>query len=230
MKRVLIMAFVLAMLLTVAAPVQSQTVQQVLQGTQVKLVLLTGLSTSVAKEGDPFYAEVAEPVYLGSQLLLPAGTRVKGEIGSILRPKRFSLFRGQAAMNLYIRSFEIDYREIPAPMSILGIYDTISQTERGKERRDLKTVEGAVIQAKRDIKSDVKTVALGTGGGTVVGAVFSHVMRGLVIGLVGTSAYVVTKKGKEVELPAQTGLLVRLDNTVTVPTVPAAAHTTTGTP
>lgn len=230
MRRVVSWAFVLVMLLALASPVQSQTVQQVLQGTQVKLVLLTGLSTSVAKEGDPFYAEIAEPVYLGNQLLLPAGTRVKGEVGSIMRPKRLSIFRGQAAMNLYIRSFEIDYREIPAPMSILGIYETISASERGKERRDLKTVEGAVVQSKRDIKGDVKAVALGTGGGTVIGAVFSHVMRGLVIGLVGSTAYVVTKKGKEVELPAQTGLLVRLDNTVTVPTVSAAARSTTGTP
>ncbi len=228
MKRIAVLLFVLAMALTAAAPVQSQTVQQVLQGTQIKLVLLTGLSSSVAREGDPFYAEVAEPIMLGNQLLVPAGTKVKGEIGPIMRPKRFSMFRGQAAMNLYIRYFEIDYREIPAPMSILAIYETNSNNARGDERRDLKTVEGAVVQSKRDIKGDVKTVALGTGGGTVVGAVFSHVMRGLVIGLVGSSAYVVTKKGKEVELPARTGLLVRLDNTVTVPT--PQAQQTTGTP
>jgi hypothetical protein len=138
------------------------------------------------------------------------------------------MFRGQAAMNLYIRHVEIDHREIPAPMSILAIYETSGNATRGNQRKDLKTVEGAVVQARRDIKGDVRTVALGTGGGTVVGAVFSHVMRGLVIGLVGSSAYVVTKKGKEVELPAQTGLLVRLDNTITVPALQAAPAT--GTP
>lgn len=228
MKRFLVFAFVAALFLSVAVPVRSQTVQQVLQGTQLKLTLLTGLSSSVAKEGDPFYAELAEPVYLGSQLILPAGTKVKGEIGTIMRPKRFAMFRGQAAMNLYIRYFEIDFREIPAPMSILGIYETISSTDRGNQRKDLKTVEGAVVQSKRDIKGDVKMVALGTGGGTVVGAAFSHLMRGLVIGLVGSSAYVVTKKGKEVELPAQTGLLVRMDSTVSVPTPNAAVAS--GTP
>lgn len=228
MKRLAVLMLVLVLLVTAAPPVQSQTVQQVLQGTQLKLVLLTGLSSSVAREGDPFYAELAEPAYLGSQLLLPAGTRVKGEIGTIMRPKRFSMFRGQAAMNLYIRYVEIDHREIPAPMSILAIYETIAKTERGNERKDLKTVEGAVVQARRDIKGDVRVVALGTGGGTVIGTVFSHVMRGLMIGLVGSSAYVVTKRGKEVELPAQSGLLVRLDNTITVPTPQAAPAT--GTP
>jgi hypothetical protein len=228
MNRCASLAIVAALLLAAALPVQSQTVQQVLQGTQLKLVLLTGLSTTVAREGDPFYAELAEAVYLGNQLLLPAGTKVKGEIGTIMRPKRFSMFRGQAAMNLYIRHVEIDHREIPAPMSILAIYETSGNATRGNQRKDLKTVEGAVVQARRDIKGDVRTVALGTGGGTVVGAVFSHVMRGLVIGLVGSSAYVVTKKGKEVELPAQTGLLVRLDNTITVPALQAAPAT--GTP
>lgn len=228
MKRFLVLCFVVALFLTTAVSVQSQTVVQVPQGTQIKLVLLTGLSSSVAREGDPFYAELAEPAMLGNQLLLPTGTRVKGEVGSILRPKRFAMFRGQAAMNLYIRYVEIDHREIPAPMSILGIFETVANMPDNKRRKDLKTVEGAVVQARRDIKGDARTVALGTGGGTVVGAIFSNVMRGLVIGLVGSSAYVVTKRGKEVELPAQSGLLVRLDTTITVPT--PVAQATTGTP
>jgi hypothetical protein len=47
--------------------------------------------------------------------------------------------------------------------------------------------------------------------------VFSRVLRGTIIGLVGGSAYVIAKKGKDVELPAQTGLLVRLDSNVSVP-------------
>jgi len=51
----------------------------------------------------------------------------------------------------------------------------------------------------------------------LVGAVFSHVVRGTVIGLVGSSAYIVAKKGKDVELPAQTGMLVRMDSNVALP-------------
>jgi len=48
------------------------------------------------------------------------------------------------------------------------------------------------------------------------------VVRGLTIGLVGSTAYIMAKKGKEVELPAQTALLVRLDSNVSVPTASAA--------
>jgi hypothetical protein len=211
------------------ASVQSQEMQQVLQGTQIRLVLLNGLSSSVAREGDPFAAEVAEPVYLGHQLLLPAGTRVHGEVGPIVRPRRFSLFRGQAAMALYIRSIEFDRREVPAPMSILSIHATFQPGEL-KMRKDLKTEEGTIVHARRDVKTDLKAVGLSTSGGTILGAIFSHVMRGMVIGLVGSSAYVVARKGKEVELPARTGLLVRLEKTLTLPVLPSTTGSISGQP
>lgn len=224
MKGVVSVGVALCLLLAPALPAQSPSqATQLLQGTQLRLVLLNGLSTSVVRTGDPFTATVAEPVYLGSQLILPAGARVTGQVGTIIRPKRFSIFRGQAAMNLLFKSIEVDHREIPAQMSILAILDS-SASAAGKQRKDLKVDEGQYVEAKQDIKKEAMTVGLGSAGGTVVGAVFSHVMRGFAIGLVGSTAYILTKKGKEVELPAQTSLLVRLDSTVTLP---AAASTGT---
>jgi len=191
-----------------------------LQGTQIRLVLLNGLSTSVARDGDPFAAVVAEPVYMGGQLILPAGARVNGLVGSVIKPRRFSMFRGQAAMNLTFRSIEMEHREIPAQMSILSIQEASGQTS-GRKRKDLKVEEGQVVEARPDIKGDVTTVGLGTAGGTGVGAVFGHVVRGLTLGLVGGTVYIMAARGKPVELPAQTALLVRLDNNVTLPTIAA---------
>ena len=46
-------------------------------------------------------------------------------------------------------------------------------------------------------------------------------MRGFGIGLAGSAAYIVARKGKEVEIPVQSSILVRIDNTVTVPGVTA---------
>ncbi len=215
MKVVLSFGVAFCLLLAIAAPVAAQT-HEIQQGTQIRLVLLNGLSTSVARDGDPFTAVVAEPVYLGGQLILPAGAKVNGTVGSIVRPKRFGLIRGQAAMNLIFHSLEIDRHETPVQISILAILDP-STTNNGKKRKDVKVEEGAVLHERRDIKGAATTVALGTAGGTVVGAVFSHVARGTVIGLIGGTAYVMVKKGKEVELPAQTVLLVRMDSTVSVP-------------
>jgi hypothetical protein len=63
------------------------------------------------------------------------------------------------------------------------------------------------------------SATIGIGGGTLIGAVFSPMVRGFGIGLAGRVVYIVARKGKEVEIPAQSSILVRLDNTVTVPSV-----------
>lgn len=213
---------VAACLMLGAAPpvVHSQSGQELLQGTQVRLVLLNGITSSVARDGDPFLAVVSEPVYLGGQLLLPAGTRVNGVIANVEKTRYFSVFRGGAGISVVFRSIEMDGREIPAQMSILSIHET--SEENGKRRRDLRIEEGAVIEARRDIKGDVATVGLGGGGGSIVGSVFGKLARGLAFGLIGGTAWVVAKKGKEVELPAKTGFLVRMDNTVTLPAYASA--------
>ncbi len=222
MKGVVSLGVAVCLIVSAALPVQSQNRNQLLQGTQIRLVLLNGLSTSVAREGDPFAAVVAEPVYMGGQLILPAGARVTGQVGSIVTAKRFSLFRGQAAMSLTFRTIEVDHREIPVQMSILSIQDASTQTS-GKRRKDIRVEEGQVVEARPDIKGGVTAVGLGTAGGTVVGAVFSHVIRGMALGLVGGTVYVMAKKGHPVELPAQTALVVRLDNTITLPMTAARA-------
>jgi len=211
------LSFLLATaLVCAAAPPSYADPHQVMQGTQVHLTLLSNINTSISKEGDPFVAAVAEPVYLGNQLLLPAGTRVNGLIGTVEKARHFSMFRGQAYMNLTFRSIEVDSRIIPVQMSIITLEQPRGQAE-GKRRKDVKIEEGQVVQEKHDYKGDVLGATIGTGGGTLIGAVFSHVVRGFGFGLAGSAAYIVARKGKDVELPPQTGMLVRMKNTITVP-------------
>jgi len=219
MKARLSIGVAVVLLLATAAPAFAQN-HQLLQGTQVRMTLQTGLSTSVAKEGDPFTAVVSEPVMIGNQVVLPAGARVNGTVNNINRPRRFGMFRGQASMNLTFHSVEIERHEYPVRMSLLGITDA-SGRAAGASRKDVKIQEGVVVEQKRDVKGTATALALGMGGGTVVGAIFSDVLRGFIIGAVGSAVYVVAKKGKEVELPAQTGLLVRTDNTVEIPPLTA---------
>jgi len=214
MKRIIILCAVVsfAQILVPAVFAQSSQVQP---GTQVRLTLLNGLTTSVAHDGDPFTAIVAEPVFFGNQLILPAGAKIHGTVSSITRPKFFSMFRGGASMNLVFDSIELESRIFPAKMSILALYSP--GFDAGRQRKDVKTVEGVVIQQKQDIKGDITDVGLGGAGGTVAGVLFGSIIRGTVIGLVGGTVYIAAKKGKDVELPAQTGMLVRMDSTVSLP-------------
>jgi len=201
---------------TAATPVRAQS-HELLQGTEVHLKLLNSLSTAVAKRGDPFIAEVTQPVTMGSQVILPVGARVHGNIGGVIHTRHFSIFRGQAAMNLTFREIEIDSRLFPAQMSIVRLERSSSGNKEGKARRDVKVDEGQVIEAKHDVKGDVIGGALGVGGGTVAGVLFSNVTRGFGFGLIGAAVYVVERKGKEVDLPAETTIRVRMDNTVNLP-------------
>jgi hypothetical protein len=100
-------------------------------------------------------------------------------------------------------------------MSILSIYE--GGPAASKQRKDVKTVEGEEVTENHSVKTDVEDVAIGTAGGSTVGLIFSHVLRGTVFGLVGGTAYVMAKKGKDIDLPAQTGMLVRMDSAVALP-------------
>lgn len=215
MKAAVSVVLVFAMVFSAVLPTFAEP-RQIIQGTEVHLTLLTPISSSVSREGDPFIAVLAQPVSLDSRILLPAGTRVHGVIGTIQKAKSFSVFRGQAYMNLAFKSIEMDSRLIPVQMSLVAIgqprVDNYSQP-----RRDVKVIEGEVVQQKHDYGGDAIGMVVGGGGGTLMGVLFSNITRGLGIGLAAGAVYVVARKGKEVDLPAQTGLLARLDSTVTVP-------------
>jgi len=220
MKRFVVAATLLTVVLLFTSTVQAQQTSQVVPGTQVRLTLTNGLSTKVAHDGDPFTAVVAEPVFAGNQILLPAGAIIHGTVTGITRPKLFSMFRGGASMNIAFSSIEVESRIFPTRMSILGIY--APGTDDDRRRKDLKTVEGEVVTENHDIKTDIIDVGIGTAGGSTVGLLFSHVLRGTIYGLVGSTAYIAVKKGKDVELPAQTKVLVRMDAALSLP--PAVLH------
>ncbi len=228
MKRFISVCALLSFLLWLTPAVHAQQTNAVQPGTQIRLTMATGLSSSVAHDGDPFTAVVAEPVFVGNQLLLPAGAKVHGTVMGVTRPKFFGVFRGGASLNLVFNSIEVESRIFPVQMSIISLYS--GGPEAQKSRKDVKTTEGVVLEEKRDIKGDLLTGGMGTGAGALVGVLFSNVARGTVIGIVGTSIYIAAKKGKDLDLPAQTGMLVRMDSTVALPAnlLHNAAYTSSG--
>lgn len=198
----------------VAGPAAHAQARQVIPGTEVRLSLIEGLSSRVARIGDPFTAVVTEPVFSGPDLVLSAGAIVHGRISSVQHPRWFSAFRGGAAMNLVFDSVEVDSRIFPARMSILNIYSSSADVS---QRKDITTIEGEVVQEHQSVKGDVMDAAMGTAGAATLGLVFSRVMRGTILGLAGSGAYIAARKGKDVELPANTGMIVRMDSTLSLP-------------
>jgi hypothetical protein len=215
MKRLLSAVLASALLFT-AAPASYPEPQKVAAGTEVRLHIINEMGTAASRNGDAFVAVVSEPVFAGNNLLIPAGTRVHGTIGTVEPARRFSIFRGQAYMDLTFRSLEIDSRLIPVHMSILDVVRPGGDREAPR-RHDLRIDEGQIIEQRHDYRGDVLGGSIGAGGGALVGLIFSNVARGFGIGLAGSAVYIVARKGKEVNLPAGTGMLVSIDNAVTLP-------------
>jgi hypothetical protein len=200
--------------------------RQLIQGTQIHVKLTSDIGTAASRNGDPFIAVTTEPLMVGDQVVLPAGTRIRGIVTSISRARRFSLFRGEAYMNLTFRSMEVDSRLIPVQMSVIALQKPSEEGE-GRPRKDVEVTEGQMLQQKHDIKGDIIAGTIGTGGATLIGKLASHAAAGFGIGLAGSAIYVSARKGKELSLPAETGMLVRMDSTVTVPTFSGANPGTT---
>ncbi|HET9399773.1 MAG TPA: hypothetical protein VFO34_02385 [Candidatus Acidoferrales bacterium] len=217
MKRCVLAVLALAVF-AAAIPVAAQNLNTVVAGTEIHLSLQNKLTTAFAHAGDPFVAVVTDPVYVDSLLVIPAGTRITGIVGAVVEPRHFALFRGEAAMNLNFRNIQISGRDVPVQMSILDIIKR-SSNGTGRYRHDVKLEEGSVIEQKHDIKGDVIAGTIGTGGATLIGTLARHAAGGFGIGLAGSAIYVIQRKGKDVVLPAETGMVVRLDNKLLLPTV-----------
>jgi len=221
------MKVVVSLILTVGlvcpvAPSASAEPRQVSQGTEIHLTLLTPVNSSTAQEGDAITAVTSEPVVLGGQTILPVGTRLHGTIGIVQKAKLFSMFKGQAYVNVSFKTLEVDSRLIPIQTSLLAIGRPRIDSGTSTARKDVKITEGEVVQEKHDYKGDVIGVAIGGGTGSTIGLIAGSLGRGMGIGFAAGAIYVMARKGKELNMPAQTALLVRLDSTVTVPFVAAS--------
>lgn len=219
----LLLSFVLV---CASAPPSFAEPRQLPQGTQMHLTLTTPINTAQVKAGDPLVAVTNVPVVLGDQTIVPAGTRIHGVIGTVQKAKYFSSFKGQAYINISFKTIEIDSRLIPVQMTLQAIGKPREGASTSPIRKDVKITEGEVVQQKHDYKGDAIALAVGGGTGSTIGLIAGNLGRGMGIGFAVGAVYVVAHKGKEVNLPANTAMLVRVDNTITVPYV--AANNETG--
>src|SRR5438445_631342 len=101
---------------------------------------------------------------------------------------------------------------------------SVNAPEAHHERRSF----GAWVAGHRrkvaalDDRRPLQITEVHTFGRRGLGAVFSHVVRGFGFGLAGSAAYIAARKGKDLDLPAQTGMLVRMDNAITLPVTGAS--------
>ena len=199
-------ALFLVLNLGVLTPTLEAMSASVPRGTILKLILKENLSTKTNKEGDPFTAELAEDVGISGNTMLDKGATVEGMISRMEGAKRLGGPKGKASIVLRFDRIRSQGREVPMVASLVSVHDPVDASKQPDKVKD----EGEV-QAKTDGKDMATKGAIGVAAGTVLGAIFGNVSRGLLLGSIGGAVAILAPRGNDVTLSQGTGLQVRLD-------------------
>ncbi len=187
------------------------------EGTEINLRLRTRIDTKISQTGDRLIATVEDPIDIDNVEVIPAGTRILGRVGEIRKPGRFG--RG----GRLVLTFEIidlaGAGNVKIAGSLVDLYDPDYEDEY-PEGLDVGQEGQVKAGGTRKLKRFGGAVAGGGLGAAAAGG------AGGAIGLgVGAVAAYIWFKGKHIDLPPGTGLVMRVDRGVilSIPDMPQPA-------
>jgi hypothetical protein len=175
-------------------------------GTEIDATLQDALSSKTTKTGDTFTAIVAQPVHAANgEVAIPAGTVINGEVTESEQGKTLPTVRGKGRLAFRFKDITLpSHRSFPVEATLLSVHDK----KAGSEGEVTSSTGGKTV---------AKDVGIGAGLGTVAGLIFGGALKGLAIGAIAGGGYVLATQGKDVDLPAQSGMKLRLDQALSIP-------------
>jgi len=159
-------------------------------GTELQLVLESGLSSATSRVGDPVTARVARATSPDGRVLLPGGTILKGRV-----------YRAEAAGRVSGKSrLAVDFDRIV----VRGVEHRLDTTAIDVEGPDSHGKDAAIIGGS-------------TVGGAIIGGILGGgkgAKKGAVVGILGGTGAVLATRGKDVEIPAGSNWTVRVKERV----------------
>jgi len=185
-----------------ANPAQSANaavIDEVGAGTEIHATLDTPLSSKTSKPGDRFTATVSDAVRANNgAVVIPAGARVEGEVAESEDEKTLAALKDKPKLSLRFRDVVLPSGQtLPLTATLVSVHDTSGKNPRKG---------GTVSQDTRDANA--------IGAPIVAGRSFGGPIKGLAIGTLSGGGYVIATNGKDVRLPAQAGMLIRVDQPV----------------
>ena len=153
-------------------------------GQEIDVRLTQELSSETAQVEQRFSAETAADLYRGNDVIIPAGSVLRGVISSVDKASRTER---KGALTVSFDQITVRGRNYP--------------------------IRGTVTQAleSEGIKGEAAKVGTGAGVGAIIGGILGGV-KGAIIGvLIGGGGTIAATEGKDVTLPAGTILRVQLD-------------------
>ncbi|HEX6975140.1 MAG TPA: hypothetical protein VF147_12110, partial [Vicinamibacterales bacterium] len=153
-------------------------------GQEIDVRLQSELSSGTAQVEQRFEATTVADLYRGSDVLIPAGSIVRGVVSSVDKATRTDR---KGSMTLSFDQVTIRGRNYP--------------------------MRGTVTQAieSEGIKGEAAKIGAGAGVGAIIGGILGGAKGALLGVLIGGGGTVAATEGKDVTLPAGTILRVRLD-------------------
>lgn len=186
-------------------------------GTEFSATLDSQLSSKTSKPGDEFTASITQPVTAqNGAVAIPAGSRVRGQVSNVEQGKVLASVRGKARMDLRFTEIVLPSGTVlPITATLLGV----------GQKTGASTGEEGQVTDRTQGKEVAKDVGIGAGLGTVAGLIFGSALKGLAIGAIAGGGYVLATQGRDVQIPADSQLNIRLDHQVSAP--PKSAQTNT---
>ncbi|MBI4481995.1 MAG: hypothetical protein HY652_03795 [Acidobacteria bacterium] len=191
----------LSVLVGLVSPSRAQD-KIVPEGTRVVVRLFEVLSSRSAAVGDRFLAEVAVPVSINDEILIPVKTLIEGEVTHVRRPGRIK-GKAELGVNFDTLLFPTGARR---PASLVLVQLGQAQAERFEQQSE--TIGGAGSKGQ-----DVTVIGSTAAGGATIGSIADGSGKGAAVGAgVGAAAGVtgvLLTRGREVLLPQ--GTILRLE-------------------
>jgi hypothetical protein len=161
-------------------------------GVEVAVRLAQSVSSGSSRPGDAVYASVVEPVRVGEQVVIDAGSTLTGSVVAAAPAKRMG---GQASLAVEFHTLRLGSGEQVAMQA------SIQRAARSQTRKDAATIGGAAA------------------GGALLGRIFGHqsgrdahgTTVGALLGGAAGTAIAASNRGDEVTLPEGSVIRVRLD-------------------
>jgi hypothetical protein len=154
------------------------------QGQEIDARLETELSSATAQVEQRFQATTVANLYTGNQVLIPAGSTLRGVVSSVTKTTRTER---KGSLTVAFDQITINGRNYP--------------------------MRGTVTQAleSEGIKGEAGKIGAGAGIGAIIGGIIGGAKGALLGVLIGGGGTIAATEGKDVEVPAGTILRVRLD-------------------
>src|SRR5580693_6230008 len=189
------LALLSVVLLAVAAVAQNNI--SLPAGTNLRVKLVQTLTTS-SKSGDPFSGRVTEAVMLDGKSVIPIGATVQGRVAKTSEPRRIA---GKPTIAIFPETIVLPNGERYMLNATLVDTSVRNGTDVNNEGQ---------FKGKGHDGKDMTEIAMGTGGGMLLGGLIGGGKGVLIGGAVGATATVAHWLGKRnpTMLPAGTELVM----------------------